>query len=115
MKNVLMLCFAVSLIGQGFAKENDGEMIYSTGKVIDDRFYPNLESIYINQSSIYVNFENCMYQVQGLLSDQDGVYAERIVIADSWKCVKGHPNPPWVSQCLTCKRNGPETKHPSKK
>lgn len=76
---------------------------YSTGTLIEDKFYPNPDYIHIDQSGIYVNLDGAIQKVDSLFSDSKGVYISKTPV-NEWKCAKGHPNPPWAERCLSCPR-----------
>jgi hypothetical protein len=80
-----------------FAQGHSDQHIYSEVK-----FYLSPETVEINQEGIFVHLENAQYKINDLYSDAAGIYTSVRQPVNSWKCSKGHPNPPWSDKCATC-------------
>jgi hypothetical protein len=101
MKMKGLFALALMLSTAGFCNEVE----YPMGKMIEGKYYPHPQSVHVEQSGIYVDFEGSQYKVDGLLSDSRGIYVVKAPV-NEWRCSKGHPNPPWVDRCLTCREQG---------
>jgi hypothetical protein len=88
MKSLFVL--ALMLSTAGFCNEAEAEYEYPTGKTIEDKYYPNPQSVHVEQNGIYVDFEESQYRVDGLLSDSRGIYVVKAPV-NEWRCSKGHP------------------------
>jgi hypothetical protein len=64
--------------------------------------YVNPEQIYVNAEGIFIEISGNLYQVSQICQDESGFFVPRVDFW--WRCVNGHPNPPWRLTCQVCGR-----------
>ncbi|GEM_PF-4483955 len=95
MKKLFVLGTALTSVAFGNESQD------SSGKLVEGKYYPHPELIHIDSSGIYVNVGERQHKVDGLFSDDLGVYVVKAPV-NEWRCSKQHPNPPWAEYCLSC-------------
>ncbi len=106
MKRCFLLGLCMMFSTQAFCHQIDvAEPKQALVKNHNDKYYPDPENIYIDRNGIYLNLEGIVHKVSRISTDEVGTYIKKdeLIQVDSWRCPRGHANPPWVEKCLTCR------------
>ena len=73
----------------------------SETKIENQKFYISPEALHIDETGLYVNFEECLYKISAVFSDEKGLFISNEALG-TWECENGHLNPAWLFICQTC-------------